>query len=91
MPERENLRYYIVSMDWYQRWEAYSKDQENAVFPGPINSNADLKKLIVTQDLLQFGDLEHYFTDYNLKDGAKEDVHYKILDEKTWNYLYSKY
>jgi hypothetical protein len=40
---------------------------------------------------MQFGDLEHYFTDYNLKDGAKEDVHYKILDEKTWNYLYSKY
>ena len=48
-------------------------------------------KIAVTKNLVEFGDLEYFFTDYNLKDGAKEDVHFKVLDEASWNYLFSKY
>lgn len=67
-------------MEWYARWEAYVKQEENADSPGPINSDSQLQRLFVTRDLVLFGELDYFFTDFNLKDGAKEEVHYKVLD-----------
>ena len=46
---------------------------------------------MVGRTLVQFGDVEYFFTDYNLKDGAKEDVHYKVLDDETWKFLHARY
>ena len=46
---------------------------------------------MVGRNLVQFGDVEYFFTDYNLKDGAKEDVHYKVLDDETWKFLHARY
>ena len=75
-------------MEWYKRWEAFAKREDKAENPGQINAIPDLTRIMVTRSLVEFGDLEHFFTDYNLKDGAKEDVHYKVFDEATWKYLY---
>ena len=46
---------------------------------------------MVGRNLVQFGDVEYFYTDYNLKDAAKEDVHYKVLDDETWKFLYARY
>jgi hypothetical protein len=78
-------------MEWFQRWEAFAKQEEKAANPGPVNSKADLGKIMVGRNLAQFGDVEYFFTDYNLKDGAKEDVHYKVLDDEAWKFLHSRY
>ena len=80
-----------MSMDWFKRWEAFAKQEEKSVNPGPINSKYDLTKIMVSKNLVQFGEIEYFFTDYHLKDGAKEDVHYKVLDEETWKFLQAKY
>ena len=46
---------------------------------------------MVSRNLVQFGEIEYFYTDYNLKDGAKEDVHYKVLDDETWKFLFARY
>jgi hypothetical protein len=48
IPERANLLYFIVSMVWFKRWEAYSSAQ-STVHPGQINSFEDIKGLLFTK------------------------------------------
>jgi hypothetical protein len=46
---------------------------------------------VVNGNLVEFGELEYFFTDYHLKDAAKEDFHFKVLDAETWKYLFARY
>jgi len=59
--------------------------------PGPINSEREVmalgcdteKKVLVTS--------QDYFGSFYLKDGKKEDVDFKVVDEQVWEILYNKY
>ena len=59
VPERENLPYYIISMKWFEDWQAYTgcgprKDGEEsedieeprARHPGSINNNKQLTAMV---------------------------------------------
>jgi len=50
-------------MEWYKRWEAFAKQEEKAENPGQINAIPDLTRIVVARNLIEFGDLEHFFTD----------------------------
>jgi len=95
IPEKANLRYYIISIQWFNRWKAYttSSSEEGAAdlqHPGPINTVADIKDLLVRKDLFEHKH-DYFYGNLHLKDTCKEDVHYKVVDEQTWLYLYQKY
>lgn len=51
----------------------------------------DLKQIVHTRDLLEIGCVDFFSQSWHLKDGLKEDVHYKVFDDATWHFLYSKY
>lgn len=85
VPERGNLRYYLVSVEWFNRWKLYCCSQDsNPVHPGQINQRNDIKQLIFTNNLIQLGTLDYFYNSLHLKDTAKEDVHYKVFDEQLW-------
>ncbi len=46
---------------------------------------------MITRDLLQLGSVENLQQNWHLKDGMKEDVHFKVLDDDTWHFLFSRY
>lgn len=82
MPERANLRYYLIAMDWFKRWEAYTSSQDqNVEPPGPINHKNDIKTLIITKDLFELVGRDYFYKSIHLKDNCKEDLHYKVVDE----------
>lgn len=42
IPARANLRYHIVSIEWFRRWQKYTSSQDENAYrtePGPINTN----------------------------------------------------
>ena len=41
--------------------------------------------------LLEVGCTDFFSQTWHLKNGLKEDVHYKVFDDATWNFLHSKY
>ena len=91
VPEEAYLPYYIVSMDWYKRWQNYCnpKDDdsdEEIVEPGPINGKSDVKGILHLPSNLFESD-DHFYRWLHLKDATKENIHYKVLDQDTFNYL----
>jgi hypothetical protein len=34
---------------------------------------------------------DYFYCDLHLKDSCKEDIHYKVVDEQVWNYLWRIY
>ena len=92
MPEGPHLTYQIVAMDLYKRWQTYcnSADSE-AKRPGFINEKQDLKNLLnISQSTFESNN-DFFYRKFHLKDSAKEDVNYKVLDQKTFNYLFHRY
>ena len=51
--------------------------------PGPINTKEDLKNLIVDMNVNVFdlGMQDYFYRMRHLKDNAKEEIHYKVLDD----------
>ena len=48
-PSGPNQKYHIVSMTWFNKWQAYtnSSHAESSDSPGPIN--ADIKPSLISQ------------------------------------------
>ena len=81
IPERALLRYHLVSVSWFNKWKHYtSAHDEDADHPGPINS--DFATLCVAQEHIIAQD--KFYGSLFLKDGMREDIHYKVLDDQTW-------
>lgn len=34
---------------------------------------------------------DFFYRQIHLKDACREDIHYKVIDEETWQYLYARY
>lgn len=59
VPEGANLRYHLISMDWFKRWQAFTSSHESLnEEPGFINNENDLRSMVVTKDV--FG-VDDYF------------------------------
>ena len=88
IPERACLRYHLVSVTWFKKWQVYtSSHDEDADHPGSIND--DFATLCVAKELLLNSD--QFFGSNFLKDGMREDIHYKVLDDQTWRFLHERY
>ena len=93
VPERENLPYYVIPMQWLNRWQKYTgcykfdeeeesdrvlktKDLAKLIlgpYPGEINTERDLKNLMVDTRHKVFISDENYFGSNYIKNGKKED------------------
>jgi len=75
----------LISVEWFNRWKLYCCSQEgDPVHPGQINQKNDIKQLIFTNNLISLGTLDYFYNSLHLKDTAKEDIHYKVVDEHVW-------
>lgn len=79
IPEGPYLRFHLVEMDWFKLWQAYASSPDNNQPPGQINNFDNIKHLLITKDILIHSD--NWMGNYHFKDSAKEDVHFKVLDD----------
>lgn len=51
--------------------------------PGPINNKEDLLNLIVdvNTNVFDLGVQDYFYKMRHLKDSAKEEIHYKVVDD----------
>lgn len=70
--------YHLVSVAWFKKWQVYTstKDQDEE-HPGPINEDFDF--LCVPKD--QILSVDPFYGNTFLKDGIREEIHYKVLDD----------
>ena len=101
VPERENLPYYIITMDWFTKWQKYTgcynmnagdeeMDQDNLVlgdYPNGINSNSGLAELLKVLDGKIIAPDDDYYGKFYLKNGKKENQDFKLVDAEVWNIL----
>ena len=104
VPERENLPYYIISMKWFEDWQAYTgcasrKDGEEsedieeprARHPGPINNNKQLTAILDLNERNRIDFNQEFSNNWHLKRGMKEDQHFKLVDREVWEILFNQY
>ena len=103
VPERENLPYYLITMAWFNNWQAYTgcapqnegdeeiEEPHRGKHPGMINPPSQLRAILDLKydDKVQY--TNDFFDNWHLKRGIKEDQHYKVIDQETWNILFNQY
>jgi hypothetical protein len=89
------MQAFLIDRSWVKHWKEYVEYKKiksgqipstlkKVQTPGPI-SNENLVRS--TDGLLQIDDEMNY----NLKEGLRENIDFKIFDEKMWTLFHSKY
>lgn len=103
MDIEENSKWYIVSMEWFKQWKAWSgfrvspksTDSESTKFQLEEGETATDKSVdepgrIDSIDILNTDEIM-LFGEYNLKDNLVEEQDFVIVNPDIWRYLYSIY
>lgn len=95
VPEKQNLVYHVISIKWFKRWLEYIKKpvkgEDSEPHPGIINTTADLKSIIDLEKVDRLALNPDFIPDLHLKQTAKEEVDYKIVDQAVWDLLVARY
>lgn len=95
MDVQEGSEWYLISCEWLARWKDYVGFEATDTSPDtPMNSTHP--GMILNEDIIE--DVENKLIDrrrphlnHNLKENLREEDHYHILNEKVWNFLYTRY
>ena len=92
IPAKANIIYHIISIKWYQKWQSYINS--NGSHPGLINTREDLDSILDAPNMdrmVVWPERKDTASNLRIKNGCKEDVHYKILCHQAWKVLNKRF
>ena len=95
MDVEENSKWYILSLNWLQKWRDYVASATDSS-SSDAAMEAEYPGMILNNDIIE--EQEHQLTDYQnpqyeyaLKENLKEDDNYYVVNYEVWDFLYTRY